>query len=187
MSLSSQCSVSVGDNIQFTTSNYTWAGIPIPTDFLELIDLIPVSDPFDQARLEKTDITRALQLSAVPGLPEVYARQGGYWIVGPAPQQGDIIQIDYYGEFTPIVNPTDTNILLTIAWDMVMYCALSYAADWFTDKRAATFEGRYLQMLTDLNDMAEDDDDSGAAGVMPAYMWPPDYADGSGINWGVVP
>jgi hypothetical protein len=177
-----------------------FAGLPIPTDFLELIDLIPVTTPFNQIRLQKCDITRALQTAAVPGFPEVYCRQGGLWILGPSPQLNDEIQIDYYAEFTPLVNPTDTNILITVAWDLVVYGALSEACLFYTDKRRGSqlsqradgttrimdgFEGKYNDILDRLNEMAETDDDSGAAAVQVpiAYITGEDLVDFDIVNW----
>jgi hypothetical protein len=183
--------VTIGEN---------FAGLPIPTDFLELIDIIPVTTPFNQIRLQKCDITRALQTAAVPGFPEVYCRQGGLWILGPSPQLNDQIQIDYYAEFTPLVNPTDTNILITVAWDLVVYGALSEACLFYTDKRYGSqlsqradgttrimngFEGKYNDILDRLNEMAETDDDSGAAAVqIPiAYITGEDLVDFDIVNW----
>lgn len=182
------------------TVGSTWVGLPIPTDLLELIDIIPVTNLFDQIRLQKVDITRALQTAAVPGFPEVYCRQGGIWVLGPSPGDGDQIQIDYYAEFTALVNGTDTNICATVAWDLIVYGALSDACLYYTDKRRGSqttqrtdgttrimdgFEGKYNDILDRLNEMASTDDDSGAAAVQipTAYTMGDDLVDFDLINW----
>lgn len=183
------------------TVGSNWVGLPIPTDFLELIDIYDTSvNQIAQQRCEKTDLTRAIELAANVGTPQVYCRQGGYWILGPAPTLGDVIQINYYGEVATVANPTDTNILLTIAWDLVMYGGLSLACDYFNDKRKGSqlapgpdgqprivdgFEGRYNQIKDQLQNMAEVDDASGAVSVQPAYTYPDNYGieDYDVLNW----
>ena len=184
----------------YTVGSGPFVGLPIPQNFLELIDLIPVTNQFDQIRLQKCDITRALQTAAVPGFPEVYCRQGGVWIVGPSPQEGDQIQVNYYSEFTGLINPTDHNILTEVMWDLVVYGALSDACLYYTDKRRGSqvsqrmdgttrimdgFEGKYNDILDRLNEMAETDDDSGAASVQipAAYTMSDDLVDFDIINW----
>lgn len=176
-----------------------WTGAPIPNDLLELINIIPISDPLDEKRLVKTDITRATQAAAIVGFPEIYARSSvGTWIIGPAPPEGMQLQVDYYAEFSTLSLPTDTNILITIAWDLAVYKALCFAGDFFTDKRKGSqvqmmpdgsqriidgWNGTYWRIFDSLMEMAEDDDDQGAAEVQPAYLIPDDLGFTGPVNW----
>jgi hypothetical protein len=160
------------------TIDSTYNGLVIPSDLLELINIVPASvTPDLQERLSKCDLTEALQASALPGKPRLYARQGGVWVLGPSPAAGAQIRIDYYAEVAPLVNPTDTNIFTLIAGDLIVYGALSYAADFYTDKRKATFEGTYGLILSDLQNMADEDEENGGASVQPAYRYSSDDCD----------
>src|SRR5262249_33922198 len=69
-------------------------GLVIPNDLIELISIIPQSSSV-QKRIDKVDLTRAMGAALQNGTPEVYARQGGAWVLGPSPSPGDVIRIDY--------------------------------------------------------------------------------------------
>jgi hypothetical protein len=160
-----------------------YAGLIIPQDFLELINIIPLmtnggTEQTDMKRLEKCDISTALVKSINTGIPRQYARQGGVWILGAAPVLGDTIRIDYYAELGALVNPTDTNVVTLIAPDLLYYAALGYAGDFFVDKRKADWEARYQQILADLQDQADEDEQHGAAAVQPAFHYFDDMAYG---------
>src|SRR6476620_5854244 len=65
-----------------------YTGLAIPSDFIELQNLIPLTisggaTQSDYARLEKTDISRALSGAVDTGLPRQYCRQGGLWVLAP--------------------------------------------------------------------------------------------------------
>lgn len=150
-----------------------YAGLVIPNDLLELIQIIPANT---NVSIKKVGITTALQGATIIDDPIAYCRQGGSWILAPAPLVGDVIHIDYYAEFGAFTLGTDENIISIIAWDLLMYAALSAAADWFTDKRAATFEGRYQQILSRLQEQS-DEDELDTAVMQPAYSWPSEDND----------
>lgn len=150
-------------------SNYS--GLTIPSDLLELISILP--EACDD-RLEKTSIERALKGAREPGAPKFYCRQGGVWVLAPAPQQADVIRVDYYAELGTLSAPTDEVPLTKIAPDLLKYAALSYAGDFFNDKRTPTWETRYTQIRDSLQNMADADETSGASVVTPAYSYPED-------------
>lgn len=152
-----------------------FTGITIPNDFIELIDIL---NRYGK-RLQKEDISRVtyLQNVAGPGLPQYYYRQGGLWLIGPAPVVTDPTEqmtIVYYGELAPLVNPADTNTITLISADLIVYAALSYAGDFYTDTRQQGWEQRYLQIRDDLQVMADEDESSGGATMSPAFFWPSD-------------
>lgn len=161
----------------------TPVALVIPSDLLELINLIPQSTnegtgQTDFKRLEKTDLTTAMQASVNVGVPRFYARQGPNWILGPAPSVNDTIRIDYYAELSPLVNPTDTNAVSVIAPDLITYGALCYAADFFRDVRKPDWEARYMEIETDLTNQYLEDEENGATAVQRAFGYPDDLNDG---------
>lgn len=150
-----------------------YVGLVIPNDLLELIRIVPAASD-DITELNKCDLPRALNLAQIIGAPKEYARQAGLWVLGPAPGIGDIIRVDYYAELTPLINPTDTNSITIIAWDLIMYAALVQQAIYYKDARKADFEEQYQTALGLLQDQADDDEENGAAAVMPTYQFPTD-------------
>lgn len=149
----------------------TYTGLVIPSDLIELIDIIPAAS---NTKLRKCDITRALNLATETGTPQEYCRQGGLWVLGNAPVSGDVIRIDYYSELTSLVNPGDSNVVSIIAWDLIVNAALVQACVYFKDKRAADFEQQYNTILAALQEQSDDDDTSGGTQVMPCHSFPSD-------------
>lgn len=149
---------------------YDSTGIEVPNDLIELKDISVGS-----SRLRRVDLQTALRLEECPaGVPQVYTRVGGAFRFGPPPSEGSQIQLNYYAEFAPLVNGSDESTLTRIAPDLIIYGALSYAADWFLDKRSPQFEARYQQILQTLQQQADRDELSAAAAMAPTYTYPDD-------------
>ncbi|WP_316235057.1 MULTISPECIES: hypothetical protein [unclassified Bradyrhizobium] len=146
--------------------------LAIPSDLLELIALVVDSDldGILDYELRRTDLTRVAKMSQLPGnAPSlIYTRQGGSWIVGPKPPIGSQILIHYYAEFAPLTDDTSENTCLKVAWDAVLYGALSAACDYLVDDRAALFEQRYAMITKSLQDQADADELSADAVVAPS-------------------
>lgn len=145
-------------------------GLVIPSDFLELIGIYPNADWVVRAKREKLE--RSLNYAQFStDKPLLYTRQGGVWILGPAPSVGDTILLGYYSEISPpLVNPTDENILSIVAWDLIVYGALVLACEYYNDKRVDRFEARYQQIFADIKDMGDDDEiDEGHMELCHAY------------------
>jgi hypothetical protein len=155
-----------------------YTGLLIPNDLLELIQIIPQNT---LRSIKRCSISKALQLATITDDPVEYCRRAGAYILAPSPPIGSVIGIDYYAEMEPLVVGTDENIISIIAWDLIVYAALSFAADWFTDKRAATFEGRYQQILSRLQEQS-DEDELDTAVMQPCHQWPSDDNDLLGVN-----
>ena len=56
----------------------------------------------------------------------------------------------------------------------MVFGALSYACDHYSDKRGDKFEARYQQIFADIQGMGDDDETSGSAAVQPAYFYSDD-------------
>lgn len=165
-------------SISITIPN-PYVGLVIPADYIELIDLIPLSTraglgTTSMQRMEKCDISRANVLALNAGIPAQYSRDGLVWVLGPSPVPGDVIKVRYYGFLGALTLAADTNTISIAAPDLITYCSLSYAGDFYTDKRVAGWEGRYGQIRDDLQMAADDDEEHGAAAVQPAFAYPSD-------------
>jgi hypothetical protein len=152
-------------------------GLAIPNDFLELVGLFAGQN--QEVQLQRTMLGTAKDMAAnwAGGNTIKFSRMGSSWILGPTPLAGDIITIQYYASFTPLVNPTDTNILSDVAWDSVVYGALSAACDFYNDERVDKFEKRYNQILQNLQNQADADELTADAAVGVVYGWPDDGND----------
>lgn len=159
-------------------------GLLIPSDLLEVIDLNVDSDSdglFDYP-LQRVQLKSAMSRAQISGaVPQVFARRGGYWVLGPQPAVGSLIEIVYYAEFAPLVNPTDTNTISNIAWDAVVYGALSAACDYYNDDRTQAFEARYGQITKNLQAMADGDELTADAAVRPALLHSNDWTQNDGM------
>lgn len=158
-------------SVNVTIDGATYAGLVIPSDLLELIQIVPATS---LTKLRKCDISRALNLAQYTGTPTEYCRQGGLWVLGNKPADGDVIRVDYYAELTALDDPTDENVVSIIAWDLIVNAALVQSCIFYKDKRAVDFETQYQTIKKALEDQAETDDTSGGSEVMPAYSFPED-------------
>lgn len=159
---------SMEKSVTVTASADLTTTISIPVDFLEVIDLINVTKNY---RMRPTDLTTVIKEGEASGDPIHYARQGGSWYIGPAAGAGQQFRLNYYGQFDALTNDSDTNNLSIIAPDMLVYGALSYACDYFLDKRAGMFEQRFLQILADVQGQMHQDALAGGAAIRPMYPY----------------
>lgn len=146
--------------------------IPLPGDYLRLIN-ISVNDEAEPLKMADLGTVLSLIKNGPGAVPSRYVRRGGSLVIGPAPRVGDTFRIDYYNEFPSLSAPGDSNFLSVSADDLVIYAALSYAGDWFVDKRAASWEARFQSIKAEIDDMAAQDELINAE-VSPAYCWPED-------------
>ena len=84
------------------------------------------------------------------GTPQFYARQNKQFIIGPLPAEGDTYASITMQSLKRFLR-TDENLLTLISPYLLIYSALCFASDYFTDVRAERFEGRYVQILGQLN------------------------------------
>jgi hypothetical protein len=165
--------------IEYTIPNtYNPAtGLVIPSDLLELIDINVDSDGdgIMDYPLQRVNLRDAQVASQLVDVPRIFSRKGGNWVIGPQPAVGIVVEIVYYAEFAPLINPTDTNTISNIAWDAVCYGALSAACDYYNDDRAQKFESRYAQITEMLQNQADADELTADAAIRPALRF--------GDNW----
>lgn len=173
--------------VRYTIPNtYTpTLGLVLPSDLLELIALNvdTDNDGTPDYPLQRVQLKEAMTRSQLTGaVPQVFARRGGYWVLGPQPAVGSVIEIVYYAEFAPLVNSTDTNTVSRIAWDAVVYGALAAAADYYNDDRSQVFEARYGQITQNLQAMADGDELTADAAIRPALLFGNDRSQSDGMG-----
>lgn len=165
--------------IEYTVDG-NWPGyLGIPSDLLELIIINIDSDgdgvvDYPLQRVNFKDVQTYSEAFYNGAAPMVYCRKGARWLIGPMPGLGAPIEVIYYAEFAPLVNPTDVNTISKVAWDAVVYGALSAACDYYMDERAEGFEKRYQQITKDLQSQADDDELTADAAVKPALRFDDD-------------
>ncbi len=166
-------------SVNVTISDVTYLDdgrLPIFSDYIKLQNLVYNQGTTGEAVLVRRPLHEVLEAVTygTEGTTSMYARQGSSWILGPTPLSGDVVRVDYWAEFTSISLDADTSILLDIADDLVIFGALSYACDHFNDKRGPRFEERFVQILSDIQAQADDDELSGNAVVQQAVYYPAD-------------
>lgn len=139
--------------------------VVLPEDFLEMKYLYS-----GDTLLEYVDIGRYMQTPAEVGIPRVYTRIQGEIRVRPTPPTGTKLTMIYYGEVPDLVDDTSENYFTVAAPDLVVYGALTYAADYFVDERKPLFEETFARIYGELTEQALslEMNTSGMA-IAPAY------------------
>ena len=98
---------------------------------------------------------REVANTAVEGKPRLFVRQAEKLLLHPQPTSGTLT-LYYHGEFPALSADSDENVLTQAAPDVVLYAALSFAADYYLDQRAEIFETKFQQFLLELQEQAND-------------------------------
>ena len=160
----------LNENIVTYTITTQTPSVTVPNDFLEIISLY-----FGASELNRIPVAkfRPLANNPVTGNPTVFNRQQQDLQLWPQPTSGTLT-LYYYGEFAPMVLNTDENALAAVASDLIIYAALTYAADYYLDERGQLFEDKYNQFLAELQQQGDDQElNGGTQSIQPAYS----YAD----------
>lgn len=123
--------------------------ITIPQDFLSMKYLWA-----GQTLIEFRDFGTFISLPDFTGLPEVYTRARGGLLVKPRPPVGTEMSMIYYGQFDPLTTDDTENALTVVAPDLLIYAALTFAADHFVDDRKQVFEERYKTIYAELEEQS---------------------------------
>lgn len=152
--------------------------VTLPNDFLEIISLYYEGSELQRIPLSKY---RAVAVSPIQGSPTTFIRQQQDLFLHPEPSTGDLV-LYYYGEYAPMVLATDENALATVAPDLIIYAALTYAADYYLDERAPLFEQKYGLFLSEIQEQANDQEmNGGIQSIQPTYTFT-DYQSSYNTN-----
>ena len=152
--------------------------IPIPEDLLQVIDFMVDGRSLEHKGLK--DLARhrwqnwqVLPVQNRPGCapivrPEAFARVGATFRLAPLAYGPCEIVVTYYGAFTQLVNPTDTNELTPAFNDLLAYAALTYAGDWSRNDQLQVWQQNYEAMMQEVQDSANQLDATGGSLVVRA-------------------
>jgi len=130
----------------------------VPGDLLEVIS-VHVNDASNgRTKLTRTDLPTILTYAADQGQPIYYHREVGYLYLGPFPPTAQSVFVHYFADSTSLTADTDVNWLTEVAPTLLIYAALTFAADYYIDDRIKLFEDRYVQIRDGLNYMAQQDE-----------------------------
>lgn len=152
--------------------------VTLPSDFLEIISLY-----YEDTELQRIPMSkyRAVAVSPIQGSPATFIRQQQNLFLHPEPASGSLV-LYYYAEFAPMVQNTDENTLAAVAHDLIIYAALTYAADFYLDERAPLFETKYNQFLSEIQEQANDQEmNGGIQSIQPTYTYT-DYQSSYNTN-----
>jgi hypothetical protein len=147
----------------FTTAS---SSVFLPSNFLEIIDLY-----YDNTSLIRLPMKEMQNVSDgnETGNPVYFCREGGNLLLMPRPSSGKLV-LNYYASFPEMTSDSDENILASIASDLIMYSALTYASDYYLDERTDVFEGKYQQFMNELQEQANDQEIVGTIqAIRPSY------------------
>lgn len=145
----------------------------VPGDLLEIIAMY-TDDVVNTKKLIRTDLQSILDWAKVPGSPRFYYREGNFFTIGPVPPAGTSVYLNYYVNAGTLSADTDSNWITQVAPTLLVYAALSYAADYFLDDRKQMFEASYMQIAEQMQLMALQDELQNAS-ISPAYDSTPNY------------
>ena len=147
--------------------------ITLPSDFIEIINLYHSGGN----HLREYRCRRCVSICRMPiqVQPLYFTRQQAKLLLFPHPSDGTIT-LDYYGELDTFTSDNSETTLSKIAPDLIIYAGLTFAADFYLDERAPTFEQKYTQFLTELQEQSNDQELNGSTQVIqPAYLYQDDF------------
>jgi len=145
-----------------SNNDFGVASVVIPSDLIEAIDIY--SGKYALTRLPLHEMIGA-QDSGQVGTPKHFTRVQGTFLLHPSPSTGTVV-LNYYGSFGALTADASTNTLTTLGPDLLIYTALSYAADYFLDERSQTFEAKASQFLAEIQEQANSSEQSGGTQVI---------------------
>lgn len=163
-----QLRIPANEKVQTYTLSAQTSSVTLPTDFLEIISLYHSTNELERVSMRRF---RELSGSVYSGKPQYFARQQEKLQVYPEPSDGDLV-LYYYGEFAAMSADSDENVLAQVAPDLIIYAALTYAADYYLDERAELFEAKYQTFFNEIQEQANDQElQGGTQAILPAYSY----------------
>ena len=161
----------MNEKVQVITLSQPTASITLPSNFLELISLYYKDR--ELIRLPNSQF-RPYAENPIQGKPDHFTRQQEALFIHPQPSDGELT-LYYYGDFDALSADSDSNALTESAPDLLLYAALTYAADYYLDERATIFEQKFQAFLTEIQEQANDQELNGSTQqIAPAYRYEED-------------
>lgn len=158
------------------TSQGNVSSVTVPNDWLENKALVWDDNTDDSGEIDEFDLgTYYRRKNSFIDKPVFYTRQGQQLLItAPIPQAATAYLI-YYGEETPLINDGDEPPLALIAPDLIMYGALTYAGDYFTDDRAGTWETKWQGFREQIQSQATEGEAENTGAAVQPFV---EYDDG---------
>jgi hypothetical protein len=124
---------------------------PVPENILEIKHVLTDRGPLIMKTLD--------WITAQPestGVPLYFARSDEIYQLYPVPAEETRITLIYYAQFTDLLSGGETNNLITIAYDVLLYGALSVLGELYVDERVSQWESRFQQEVEELRLHASD-------------------------------
>ena len=156
-----------------TTNETNGDTIVLPENYLNMKYIYTPKSDGTSLMLEYKDVANFLAIPSSVGVPAYYTRIRGELKMKPYPQTGSVVNMIYYSEIPDLVAETDENFLTIIAPDLLVYAALTFAADYFVDDRKQAFEDRYAEIYGEVEEQARMVEfDQSSIAIAPAYAYP---------------
>lgn len=161
----------MNERVQVISLQQQTASFTLPANFIEFISLYYADR--ELIRLPNSQF-RPFADSPIQGRPVHFTRQQETVFIHPQPSDGELT-LYYYGDFDELSADSDTNALTTSAPDLLIYAALTYAADYYLDERATIFEQKFQAFLSEVQEQANDQELNGSTQIIaPAYRFEDD-------------
>jgi len=140
----------------------------VPADFLELIDFYSGS-----TEMERVDMSKFVQIDDTNiGTPRYFLQTGHTIRMRPIPLEDTTLYLRYYGTQPQFVTDEDENAWSVSCVDALIFGAAELAAYHYEDDRLGSFQAKFLQSLSELQDQSLAEDFSGPMRIQPAYSYP---------------
>jgi hypothetical protein len=153
--------------VQRATASLTTEYTALPGDFLQMRDIRLNSNPvrsLEYISSEGQNQEREFY-GNTSGEPRYYTIIGETIQVFPSPDTTYTIEMAYYEKIPALVNPTDTNWLLTKAPDIYLYGSLVHSAPYLKDdERIVIFQTLFRDIF---NSLKTEDEKSRFGGTTP--------------------
>ncbi len=154
-------------SMQRQIASYTiadpWIGyIPVPNDYLGL----------HYMKVNGVAIRRLSDAQAGPTLAgytdQFFISKGRFYFQSDL-NLNDIVEVCYYREFVEATSDDQITVYTAIIPDVIVYAALVYASDHFTDIRKANFEETFKVLASEVQALSDRDELSGGQVVANPY------------------
>lgn len=137
--------------IRTNTLTLTAQSTALPEDFLEMVRVVRDDSSQWEMSYMPPAALYASEAYHDSGTASLYTIEGDNLVTAPDGTGSDLL-LSYYRAFTALSNDTDTNWLLTNAYDIYLYGALTHAAPYIKDdERVALWNAGYNNAVTMVN------------------------------------
>lgn len=124
-----------------------WNGFVVPSNFMAVIRVEVNGEPLNR-------VPASILGKPTSGKPRDYSLEAGVFKFNPELKEGDVVTLRYYRDF-------EEGHATGVLSDMFVYAGLVYAADAYTDARITTWEGYFTTLVTEVQELADEDARSG--------------------------